>query len=362
MRNALIKNLAVEMLLDLLKTYSPPRGERQAVEILGKYAEKLGYEHVEVDEVGNLIASYGKGDRTLALIGHIDTIPWKIPISVSGDEIQGRGAVDAKGPLVAGFIGFALAKDFVNTGKYKIYAIALVDEEGESIGAKHLVRKGFRAKGVVIAEPTNTNGVVIGYRGSLKVRVYCTGQGGHSSMGSSGSACEKLIGIWNVLKNRGYDNVGVNHNTAVLLKLECGEDMPVIPREGSALIQVRIGIDNDPESVIHDIRNAISSMDGCEWDLIEFTKPVKSSINNEVARALIRALLRAGQKPRVLYKHGTSDMNILFPVITEDMIAYGPGRSELAHSAEERISMDELKKGIEIYRRLVEEWCVLNEG
>ena len=73
MKNRSLNNLLIDLTIDLLKAYSPTRNEEKAVEVLRNYALSLGYDEVFVDEVGNLIASYGNGDRKIALIGHIDT-------------------------------------------------------------------------------------------------------------------------------------------------------------------------------------------------------------------------------------------------------------------------------------------------
>ncbi|MEM4789168.1 MAG: M20/M25/M40 family metallo-hydrolase [Ignisphaera sp.] len=356
MNNASLKNLAIDMLLNLIKVYSPPRREEKAVEVLKEYAEELGYESVLVDEAGNLIASYGSGDVKLAVIGHIDTIPWELPVEFDGNIIFGRGAVDAKGPLVAAFIGLALAKQHVNPKELSVYAIAGVDEEGDSIGAKHLVKSGFKASGVIVAEPSNTDGVVLGYRGSARISVVCRGIGGHSSSGTENSACDKLISIWIKIKNL-YSRAGnVYEHTPALLKLWCGEDAPISPRYGEALINIRIALNSDFEGIAKDVDAIINSFDYCYWNLLDYTKPVKVSANNIAARATIRAILMNNLKPRILYKYGTSDMNIFYPVVTDNIVAYGPGKSELAHAAKEYITVDELIRGVYIYKDLVKEF------
>ncbi|MEM1736771.1 MAG: M20/M25/M40 family metallo-hydrolase [Ignisphaera sp.] len=355
MINASIRNLAIDMLLDLLKIYSPPRREGQAIELLKKYAEELGYEYIETDGAGNLIAGYGEGNTILASVGHIDTVPWEIPVKFDGYTVSGRGAVDAKGPLVAAFIGFALAKDMIDRKRFKVYAIAAVDEEGDSLGAKHLLKSGFRADGLIVSEPSNGNGVVVGYRGSMRIRIVCTGSGGHSSSYSEDSACEKLISIWQRLRSN-YGVIDVKRNTASLLKLFCGEDAPINPRYGESIISIRISIDGDILNLKTDINNIINDFSNCNWYILDYTKPIRTSVNNPVARALTRAIIKNGLRPRILYKYGTSDMNILYPEVSQNIAAYGPGRSELAHTAVEKISVDELLQGIEVYRAVVGEF------
>ncbi|MEM1526030.1 MAG: M20/M25/M40 family metallo-hydrolase [Ignisphaera sp.] len=360
MSNASLKNLALEMLLNLLKAYSPPRKEEKAIGILREYAKKLGYENILVDEAGNLVASYGHGDVKLAVIGHIDTVPWELPVEFDGYAIFGRGAVDAKGPLVAAFIGFALAKQYIDPRRLSVYAIAVIDEEGDSLGAKYLVKSGFKADGVIVAEPSNTDGVVLGYRGSARFLVTCQGTGGHSSSGTENSACDKLISVWNKIKNL-YNSAGnVYEHTPALLKLWCGEDAPISPRYGEALISIRIALNSGIESITKNVDAIVNSFNDCRWNLLDYTKSVKVSANNIAARATIRAILMNDLRPRILYKYGTSDMNILYPTVTENIVAYGPGKSELAHTAKEYITIDELIKGMHVYRDLAKEFINLS--
>lgn len=355
MKNVSLKNLALDMLIDLLKVYSPSGKEKEAISVLKNYAEELGYEEVVIDDVGNLIAGYGWGDNTFAVIGHVDTIPWELPTYFDGHTVYGRGAVDAKGPLVAAFIGLALAKNFVDMGRIKVYVVALVDEEGGSLGAKHLVKLGFNLNGAIVAEPSNTDGVVVGYRGSAKFSITCISAGGHSSSGTENSACEKLISIWIKIKSLYSKQDSAPRDTLALLKFWCGDDAPIIPRYGEALINIRMTLDN-LEDVVKTVNTIVNNFNDCSLNLLDYTKPVKVSVNNLAARAITRAIILNNMKPRILYKLGTSDMNILYPTVTENIVAYGPGKSELAHTAKESITIDELIKGINIYRDAVKEF------
>ena len=72
---------AIELLKGLLSTYSPSGEEAEAVVFLAEQLSASGLA-VEVDEVGNLIATCGeppmKGgvrEPDLLLLGHIDTVP-----------------------------------------------------------------------------------------------------------------------------------------------------------------------------------------------------------------------------------------------------------------------------------------------
>jgi len=357
-----LEDTARLLLIELLKTYSPTNREKPAVEVLEKYAWSLGYEDVHVDRVGNLIAHYGSGDETVAFVGHIDTVDGELPVSVDRGIVTGRGAVDAKGPLAAMFVGVAMAKGVVDPSKWRIYAIAAVGEEGDSRGARELVRSGFSANGVVVAEPSNTRFVVIGYRGSLKVEITCSSRRGHASSPSfEMSACEKLICLWSTIRST-CSSFSAHGNSATLLYLSCGSStaQSVYPSEGRMLIDVRVSVNGRANSVLEELVKAVNRL-GCTVKIIDSAPPVKVSPNAPIVRATMRSLLMQGVKPRLTYKLGTSDMNLLHPLSGGNIVAYGPGKSELSHGEFEAISLEELFFGVRIYRDIILNYVKLTE-
>ena len=346
-----------DFLLDLIKAYSPTGSEEKAVKVLYNYALSLGFSNVIIDDVGNLIAEIGYGNKSIALIGHIDTVPGELPVQFDGYKVTGRGAVDAKGPLVAMFVGASLTKSIINLEKYKVYAIAVVGEEGDSRGAKRLIEKGFKADGIIIGEPSN-NTIVLGYRGSLKVDIICSSSPSHtSSPPVEASACEKLIDIWLKIKSE-YNAFRATGNSASLLHLCCGERsrFNVYPIHGSMLIDVRVSINSSIDEAKNEIMNIVGKYSGCVARILDYTQPIKVSINSSIVRAVVRAMLRNGGRPRFSYKLGTSDMNILAICSNNNIVAYGPGKSELSHTEREEIAIDDVLYGINIYRDAVTEF------
>ncbi|MEM2314930.1 MAG: M20/M25/M40 family metallo-hydrolase, partial [Candidatus Nezhaarchaeales archaeon] len=93
-----MSSFEVEFLLDLLKVYSPTGQEAELAKLLYLKMKELGFE-AHIDSVGNVIGELkGHGPKVL-LCGHMDTVPGFIPVRIEDEEIWGRGAVDAKGPL-----------------------------------------------------------------------------------------------------------------------------------------------------------------------------------------------------------------------------------------------------------------------
>jgi LysW-gamma-L-lysine carboxypeptidase len=92
--------------------------------------------------------------------------------------------------------------------------------------------------------------------------------------------------------------------------------------------------------------------------LIDYTQPIRTSVNSTIVRALTRAIIIEGVRPKFVYKLGTSDMNLLHDC-SSNIVAYGPGKSELSHTDKEEISVEEVLQGARIYRSTIEEFFKL---
>ena len=348
MLDASTRRLAVELLVRLVEAYSPTFKEERAVGVLERYVTELGFDRVTLDEVGNLIAEVGGGDRTLIMAGHIDTIDEPLEVRVGDGKVVGRGAVDAKGPLAAMTIATYMASRNPDISNLKIVLAALVGEEGPSHGAKHIVGK-VKADYIVVGEPTGLNGVIIGCKGSCKLLVECSGSGGHTANPQLyRSPCLDIVDIVKAL-SRGFEGY-----TITPVFIECGsrDKLNVIPRRAVAVFDVRIPIVESSHNLKSNVEGLLKTYN-CTWSLNNCIEPYKTSTNNPVVGAAIRALLKLGFKPRLAYKAGTSDMVILSR-ITGNIVEIGPGRPELSHSDFEEISFEEYIAGIMVYYKIIE--------
>src|SRR5437867_6458379 len=91
------------LLVELLNAYSPSGHEEPGVEAFTRIGRSLGFA-TGVDGVGNGFARIGSGRPQIFFLGHIDTVEGEIPVKVEGGVVHGRGACDAKGPLLAALL------------------------------------------------------------------------------------------------------------------------------------------------------------------------------------------------------------------------------------------------------------------
>jgi len=339
---------AIEVLYELVKRYSPSGHEEEASQALMEIVEKLTGGTVEVwrDGAGNVLASPSKrSEYEVALISHIDTVPGFWEPKIEGQELTGRGAVDAKGPLAAMTLAFSELAE----RELPVLLGAMVREETDSYGAKYLRDSGVKLRYVIIGEPSNTNGVIIGYRGYAWLEVKYKAKGGHASSPEVGeNAIEKLWELYRRAKER------LSPATVSLTSLISESAFNVLPSEALARFDVRY-----PASV--ELEEVLDAFRGCEVRLVDGLPPAEVKPSSRVPRAIARSLLRMGIRPKYAKKRGTSDMNVLIS-ISESIAAYGPGRSELSHTAGERISEKELQIAKRVYVGAAEELLGTSRG
>ena len=139
----------------------------------------------------NLVATLpgSGGGKSLAFNGHIDVVPigdldgWRHDpwgSDIVGGKLYGRGALDMKAG-VAAFIAATeaiIASDIALKGDLQLHIV--VDEEaGGFAGTRDVIARGFRADGVIVAEPTS--GRIDAAEGGLSwVRVTIRGRAAHA--------------------------------------------------------------------------------------------------------------------------------------------------------------------------------------
>ncbi len=340
---------AADILLRLIKVYTPSGEERRLHGILKEIARRLGYDEAYGDEVGNFIMSYGEGAPIL-LASHIDTVPGELEAGIREGRVYGRGAVDAKGPLTAMILGAAMAQPHVRN--LRVFVAGLAREETDGRGARYLIEKGFRAEHILIGEPTGLR-IAVAYRGSVTAEVYAEARGGHSSAPYVGeSALDKILGLLGKVKEK-YGGASYDEPTSAITVLKAGEWPGSLPDKAYAVINIRFPTGYKAETILETIRS-LSEEFGVRLRIIDATEPVEVGLNTPIVRALMRGMLSLGMKPHLVKKTGTSDMNTLHEV-TGSIAAFGPGDSKLAHTMREALSIDDLLAASQVISEMLKE-------
>ena len=188
--------------------------EKEVVACIKAEMEKLGYDAVEVDGLGNVIGWMGEGDKIIAIDSHIDTVGignrdnWTAdPYEGWEDDaiIYGRGGSDQEGGMASAAYGVKIMKDLgLIPAGYKIMVVGSVQEEDcDGMCWQYIVNKFFPQKGikkeqvefVISTEPTD-GGIYRGHRGRMEIRVDVKGVSCHGSAPERGdNAIYKMADI-----------------------------------------------------------------------------------------------------------------------------------------------------------------------
>ena len=174
--------------------------------------EKLGYDKVEIDKLGNIIGWMGDGDKIIAIDSHIDTVGignrenWtNDPYEgyETDDIIYGRGGSDQEGGVVSAVYGAKIMKDLgLIPAGYKILVTATVQEEDcDGLCWQYIHNEdGITPEFVVSTEPTD-GGIYRGHRGRMEIRVDVAGVSCHGSAPERGdNAIYKMAEIVSEVK------------------------------------------------------------------------------------------------------------------------------------------------------------------
>ncbi|MFN2225929.1 MAG: [LysW]-lysine hydrolase [Anaerolineae bacterium] len=305
------------------------------------------------DEAGNVVGSVGdpEAGREIVLLGHMDTVPGLIPLREEGGKLYGRGAVDAKGPLAA----FVLAAERLapRLEGTRLTVIGAVEEESHGRGARHLARTRPAPYCTIIGEPSDWQGVTLGYKGLLSFD-YRRQQPGAHSAGETPGPAERAVALWNNLmmyaaeRNGGRSGRFDTLDPALRNFCTFGDGL----HEG---VEMNVVMRLPPGLQPEEVRQRVGRWtNGDEVTFYPSDPPFQADKNTPLVRAMLKAIRAHGGRPRFKLKTGTSDMNIVGPAWGCPIVAYGPGDSSLDHTPEEHVELDEFRRAVDVLARALE--------
>ena len=350
---------AVKMLEKSLRLYTPSLSEKPMAEFLADKCDDLGFEDIQIDEVGNIIAKKGSGSPKIMLCGHMDVVPGKVKVRKEGDSLYGRGASDAKAPLMA--MLFAAASIQNNNGT--VIFVGAVDEEGNATGIKNLVKKEMDVDYAIFGEPSGIKQVTIAYKGRLAInlKVNVEDSSHASAPWLSKNAIQESMVFAKELKDRLEENQDERSKgmllTATLTEIKGGISHNVTPKECEATFDIRIPVDMNCKSIeqkIATLVKEIAEKRGVEafYSILDETEPFEAPHNSPLVRAFTLGVMEVEHsRPTLIRKTGTGDMNVLGNQWGIPVVTYGPGDPHEAHTIDEKVSIEEYLRGIEILKK-----------
>jgi LysW-gamma-L-lysine carboxypeptidase len=173
------------------------------------------------------------------------------------------------------------------------------------------------------------------------------------SAGQTPSPAEQAFAYWQHVQSyvmaRNTGTASLFHRLdATLQEIESGQN------GAYGWARMTIGFRLPPALSPGSITTALMPGDGAYLHVYGHELTYLDQKDSTLSRALRGAIRRQDGRPRFVYKTGTSDMNVVGPVWNCPIVAYGPGDSNLDHTPQEHINLDEYGRAIAVLTDVLE--------
>jgi len=238
-------------------------GKRVAQEM-----ERLGYDEIRFDRMGNILGRVGSGPKILLYDSHIDTVGIGDPSAWQWDPFQGkiengilygRGACDEKGSTPGMVYALAIIKELGLDEGFTCYYFGNMEEWCDGIAPHALVEvEGIRPDYVVIGEPTDMK-IYRGHRGRVELKCVTKGRSCHASMPHLGENAiykmTRFIQSLEVLNDKLHEDPFLGKGTLVVSDIECKTpSINAVPDECTIYIDRRLTFGETKETALAEIR------------------------------------------------------------------------------------------------------------
>ena len=260
-----------------------------------------------------------------------------------GGKLYGLGANDAGGclvSLIAAFLYFYEREDL----KYNLLFAASAEEEISGVNGIESLLPMFRnIDFAIVGEPTLMN-MAVAEKGLMVVDCAVAGRSGHAARDEGENAIYKAIQDIEWFRSFEFPKVSamlgpVKMNVTMI---NAGTQHNVIPASCAFTVDVRINDCYTHEEVLGIIQEHVH----CEVNARSMRLRA-TSISHD--HQIVRAGLNMGLTP---FGSATLSDKALMPF---PALKIGPGDSARSHMADEYIFVDEIKNGIDIYVKLLNE-------
>ena len=180
-----------QFLRDMISIPSESCDEKKVINRIKEEMEKVSFDKVMIDKMGNIHGRIGNGKKLIACDAHIDTVgignidnwhydPYK---GYEDSEIViGRGASDQEGGMASMVYAGKIIKELGLEDDYTFLVVGTVQEEDcDGLCWQYIIKElGIKPELVISTEPTD-GGIYRGQRGRMEIKVVVEGISAHGS-------------------------------------------------------------------------------------------------------------------------------------------------------------------------------------
>ncbi len=348
----ILQEEAIALLKQLIATPSFSKEEDKTAKIIHGHLDR---HHTNIKCIKNNVYAWNihfdDSKPTILLNSHHDTVkPNKnytldpfVPIEKDG-KLYGLGSNDAGGPLVSLIAAFLYFNKQENL-KYNLVLAATAEEEISGRDGIELVLPELGPIDcAIVGEPTQMQ-MAVAERGLMVLDCISHGKAGHAAREEGDNAVYKAIKDIEWFRNHQFpkvsDLLGPVKMSVTVIETD-NKAHNVVPVQCKFVVDTRVNELYSFEEIINTIKENVQSE----------VNP-RSTRLRSTSIALDHPLVKAGiALERSYYGSPTTSDKALMPFPALKM---GPGDSARSHTADEYIYIHEIKEGIELYIRLLEQ-------
>ncbi|MGM0409580.1 MAG: YgeY family selenium metabolism-linked hydrolase [Bacillota bacterium] len=374
----------IKFMQDVISIPSESCEEEEVVNRVKEEMEKVGFDEVEIDPMGNLLGKVGNGDRVIAYDAHLDTVGVGDPDEWNWDPfegkmedgiIYGRGATDQEGAMVSMVYAAKVIKDLNLHDEFTLYFVGSIQEEDcDGLCWQYILNEDkLKPELVVITEPTNLN-IYRGHRGRMEMEVITEGISCHGSAPERGdnslykiapiiSGIEKLNERLHEDEFLGKGTIAVTHiynQTPSLCavpdksrihldrRLTAGENKELAVKEVEEVIE-EVGVEAEVKILNYDR----PSYTGLVYETEKYYPTWVLEEDHEFVQGAVKTYKDLFNEEPIVDKW-TFSTNGVSIMGRKDIpcIGFGPANEVYAHTVNDQIPVDHLLKAAEFYALL----------
>ncbi len=371
----------VQFMQDLIKIPSESTREAEVIQRIKEEMEKVGFDEVKIDPMGNILGRIGSGPRIIAMDAHIDTVgigdidEWEwnpYEGKLEDGIIYGRGATDQEGAMVSMVYAGKIIKDLQLTDDYTLWMVGSVQEEDcDGLCWQYIINEDkLIPECVVITEPTNLN-IYRGHRGRMEMAVITKGISCHGSAPERGvNAVYKMAPILQGIEKLNEclkDDPFLGKGTITVSYIECKTpSLCAVPDQCYIHLDRRLTVGENKELAVQQIEAVIKEAGiEAEVKVLTYDTPSYTGLVYETEKyyptwvlpedhSLILSAVETyrqvfGKEPKVdKWTFSTNGVAVM-GMHGVPCVGFGPAHEIYAHSVNDQIPVEHLVKAAGYY-------------
>jgi putative selenium metabolism hydrolase len=375
-----------EFLMKMVSIPSFSCKEKGVILAIKEEMEKVGFDEVKIDGLGNVIGRIGNGQRVIAFDAHIDTVypgdlslwdfdPFK-PFIKDG-KVWGRGSVDQEGGMASMVYAGKIIKELNLNKDFTIYFTGTVMEEDcDGLCWQYIIKEDkIKPEMVVITEPTNLN-IYRGHRGRMEILVKVKGLSCHASAPERGdNAVYKIariaLEIEKLHERLAYDEFLGKGSVAVTQVFFNSPSQCAVPDAASIQLDRRLTFGETKEIAVAEVKEAAAraGYPDAEVEVLRYEEAAYTGLvyptekyyptwkldeNSEYLKDAVETYKNLFDKEPFVDKWTFSTNGVaIMGMFGIPCIGLGPGNEVYAHAPNEACPVDHLSKAAAFYAGLV---------